>query len=120
VNGRYFFPAYAGIGLTLFYVFQYKGYAVPAGICATFAVTLTPLGIYGLQLALGLWANGSTYQEYHRYIKWHWLYMEFGTLIVGAIVTWRYIPILNHAGSGNTLVYVDGHRFNDYWWWIGL
>jgi hypothetical protein len=82
--------AYAGIGLKLTQIFQSKGYAVPAGICATFTVVLTPLGIYGLQQALGLWPDESTYQEYHRYIKWHWLYMEFGTLIVGAIVAWRY------------------------------
>ena len=82
--------AYAGAGLQLTQIFQAKGYAVPAGICATFAVALTPLAIYGLQQALGLWPDDSTYQEYHRYIKWHWLYMEFGTLIVGVIVAWRY------------------------------
>ncbi|MEM7053164.1 MAG: DUF2157 domain-containing protein [Pseudomonadota bacterium] len=82
--------AYAGIGLKLTHIFQSKGYAVPAGICATFAVALTPLAIYGLQQALGLWPDETTYQEYHRFIKWHWLYMEFGTLIVGVIVAWRY------------------------------
>lgn len=82
--------AYAGIGLKLTQIFQSKGYPVPAGICATFAVSLTPLAIYGLQQALGIWPDGSTYQEYHRYIKWQWLYMEFGTLIVGVIVVWRY------------------------------
>jgi hypothetical protein len=82
--------AYAGIGLKLTQVFQSKGYAIPAGICATFSVALTPLGIYGLQHALGLWPDESTYQEYHQYIKWHWLYMELGTLIVGAMVAWRY------------------------------
>jgi hypothetical protein len=82
--------AYAGIGLKLSQSFQVKGYAIPAGICATFAVALTPLAIYGLQQALGFWPDGSTYREFHRYIKWHWLYMELGTLVVGLIVAWRF------------------------------
>jgi len=82
--------AYAGVGLKLSQSFQTKGYAIPAGICATFAVALTPLAIYGLQQALGFWPDESTYREYHRYIKWHWLYMELGTLMVGLIVAWRF------------------------------
>ena len=43
--------AYAGIGLKLTDKFRQSGHAVPAGICATFAVALTPLAIYGLQQA---------------------------------------------------------------------
>ncbi|MFT6916564.1 MAG: hypothetical protein ACJAWL_002904 [Motiliproteus sp.] len=82
--------AYAGAGLKLTQSFQDRGYAVPAGICATFAVALTPLGIYGLQQALGFWPDGSSYQEYHKTIKWHWFYMELGTLAVGTLVAWRY------------------------------
>lgn len=82
--------AYAGCGLKLTELFQDKGYGIPAGICATFAVALTPLAIYGLQQALGLWPDESLYRDYHRYIKWHWLYMEFGTLIAGLFVIWRY------------------------------
>ena len=81
---------YAGVGLKLTSLFQHKGYPVPAGICATFVVALTPLAIYGLQQALGLWPDESVYREYHRYIKWHWLYMELGTLAIGAIVAWKY------------------------------
>lgn len=82
--------AYAGFGSKLTGIFQGKGHAIPAGICAVFAVALTPLAIYGLQQALGLWPDESVYRGYHRYIKWHWLYMEFGTLIVGLLVAWRY------------------------------
>lgn len=82
--------AYAGVGLKLAGSFQHKGHAIPAGICATFAVALTPLAIYGLQQALGLWPDGSVYRDYHHYIKWHWLFMEFGTLAVGLVVAWRY------------------------------
>ena len=26
------------------------------------------------------------YREYHRYIKWHWIYLELGTLAVGLLI----------------------------------
>jgi len=82
--------AYAGAGLTFANNFQKKGHAIPAGICATFVVALTPLAIYGIQQAMGWWPDESTYREYHQYIKWHWIYMELGTLAVGAIIAFRY------------------------------
>ncbi|EMR13655.1 hypothetical protein MPL1_03935 [Methylophaga lonarensis MPL] len=81
---------YAGVGLSLANHFQAKGLAIPAGICAAFVVALTPLAIYGLQQAIGFWPDSSVYQEYHRYIRWHWLYMQLGTLAVGAIMAYRY------------------------------
>lgn len=81
---------YAGVGLKLTHYFQNKGHAIPAGICATFVVALTPLAIYGLQQAFGLWPDDTVYNEYHRYIKWHWIYLELGTLAVGTVVGWKY------------------------------
>ncbi|MCG7993945.1 MAG: DUF2157 domain-containing protein [Candidatus Thiodiazotropha taylori] len=81
---------YAGLGILLTNKFQSKGYEIPAGVCATFVVALTPLAIYGIQQALDIWPDDTTYQEYHRYIKWHWLYMELGTLAVGAAIAWKY------------------------------
>lgn len=82
--------AYAVVGFKLANNFQRKGYAIPAGICATFVVALAPLAIYGLQQAMGWWPDQTPYRYYHRYIKWHWLYLEFGTLAVGAIIAYRY------------------------------
>jgi len=81
---------YAGLGLMLANTFQKKGYGIPAGICATFVVALTPLAIYGIQQAMGWWPDDSTYREFHRYIKYHWIYLELGTLAVGAIIAYRY------------------------------
>jgi len=81
---------YAAIGLKITNIFSAKNLVIPAGICATFVVCLTPLAIYGLQQWLGIWPDDSVYKDYHRYIKWHWLYMELGTLAVGTIVAWRY------------------------------
>lgn len=80
---------YAGVGLWFSRHFADRGLMIPAGICATFAVALTPLAIYGLQQAMGVWPDDSPYRDYHRYIRWHWLYMELGTLAVGCMVLWR-------------------------------
>ncbi len=81
---------YGSLGLKLASVFRRKGYHVPAGICATFVVVLAPLAIYGFQVGMGWWPEGSVYRDYHRYIKWHWIFLELGTLIVGAIIAWFY------------------------------
>lgn len=82
--------AYAGAGLKFAADFRKKGHAIPAGICATFVVALTPLAIYGLQQAMGWWPDGTMYRDYHRYIRWHWIFMELGTLAVGAVIAWIY------------------------------
>lgn len=81
---------YAAAGLIITNLFASKNLNIPAGICATFVVCLTPLAIYGLQQWLGVWPDGGAYRDFHRYIKWHWLYMELGTLAVGAVIAWRY------------------------------
>lgn len=81
---------YGAIGLKLTNIFSSKGLSIPAGICGTFVISLTPLLVYGLQNALGVWPDGSIYRDYHRYIKWHWLYMELSTLAVGALLAWKY------------------------------
>lgn len=82
--------SYSILGLALAHVFRAKGHDIPAGICATFTVCLTPLTIYALQNMLGFWPDEYQYYEYHRYIKWNWIYMELGTLMVGTILAWVY------------------------------
>jgi hypothetical protein len=86
--------AAAGIWLTEFFLNR-KRLAIPAGITATFVVVLTPLAVYGLQVALGWWAEGRVYREYHTYIDWRWILMELSTLATGAVMLWRYrLPFL--------------------------
>jgi len=81
---------YGGLGLKMTGYFQGKSLAVPAGICATFVTALAPLAIYGLQQGLGMWPESTAYKDYHHYIRYHWLYMELGTLAVGSIMAWKY------------------------------
>ncbi len=81
---------YAIIGLGFAHLYQKHQHRIPASICATFVIVLTPLAIYGLQVGLGIWPDRTPYASYHVYIKWHWLYMELGTLIVGIIMPYIY------------------------------
>jgi hypothetical protein len=88
--------AYAGAGLWLTEFFlNSRRLPIPAGITATFVVVLTPLAVYGLQAALGWWAEGKVFRDYHTLIDWRWILMEFATLTSGAVMLWRYrLPFL--------------------------
>ena len=79
----------AGLWLTEFFLAR-RHLQIPAGIMATFVVVLTPLAVYGFQVALGLWPDGHVYREYHTHVDWRWIFMEFATLATGAIMLWRY------------------------------
>jgi hypothetical protein len=88
--------AYAGAGLWLTEIFLNRSrLPIPAGITASFVVVLTPLAVYGLQAALGWWAEGRVFREYHTHVDWRWVFMEFATLASGAVMLWRYrLPFL--------------------------
>ena len=72
--------------------FQSKELIVPAGLLATLAVVLVPLAIWCVQSLLGVWPEGGSkkYSDYHYFIDWRWLMMEFGTLAAAAVMLWRY------------------------------
>lgn len=88
--------AYAGAGLWLTEIFLNRSrLPIPAGITASFVVVLTPLAVYGLQAALGWWAEGRVFREYHTHVDWRWVFMEFATLASGVVMLWRYrLPFL--------------------------
>jgi Ca2+/Na+ antiporter len=82
---------YAVLALALTHWFlEAKHLEIPAGITATLAVVMVPLAIFCAQMALGYWTDAKNYRDYHVFIDWRWLMMEFGTLAVGAILLWRY------------------------------
>lgn len=88
--------AYAAIAfmLTEYFLFK-KKLRIPAGIMAALCVALVPLGIYGIQVELGFWAQGMVYRDYHVFIDWRWMFMELATLAAGASMLWRYrLPFL--------------------------
>lgn len=69
-----------------------EGLRVPGGLLFTLAVWMTPLALYGLQRALGVWPQESpaSFRDYHIYVKGCWLVMEVGT-IAAALVALRYV-----------------------------
>ena len=88
-----FFTAvfYGMLALALTHWFlERKQLAVPAGIMATLAVVMVPLAIFGAQMALGYWDASKPFRDYHVFIDWRWILMEFGTLAIGCVLLWRY------------------------------
>ncbi|MFZ6749830.1 DUF2157 domain-containing protein [Undibacterium sp. Ren11W] len=70
-----------------------RGQATAAGIFATLAIALVPLAVFALQHVLGFWAdavNAEHYRDFHRWIDWRWMIMELATLMVGALMLWRF------------------------------
>lgn len=86
--------ALAGLVLTENFLHQ-RRLPIPAGITATFVVALIPLAVYGFQVAMGWWADGRVYRDYHLYVDWRWIFMELATLAAGAVMLQRYrLPFL--------------------------
>jgi hypothetical protein len=60
---------------------------VPGGLLVTLSVWMTPLAVYGLEAATGIWPQGApgTFRDYHVWIKGSWALMEVATIVAGAI-----------------------------------
>jgi len=52
------------------------------------------------QMALGYWGENKAFRDYHVFIDWRWIMMEFGTLAVGVVLLWRYRGFPLHADAG--------------------
>jgi len=84
---------YASVAWKLAERFERMGLAVPSGIMAALIVVLVPLAVWGLQNAFGLWAEAEHikgYRDYHVYIDWRWITLEFATLVAGALMLYRW------------------------------
>ncbi len=73
-----------------------RGLAIPAGLIGALVPVCAPVAIYGLHNAIGWWPEGhDLYRDYHRWIDWHWWFMELATLAVGAMTWYRFrLPFL--------------------------
>lgn len=63
---------------------------LPAAIMGTLVVAVIPVGVYGLQHALGVWPPGLGRPDYFFDSGWRWLYMELAALVGGVVLLWRY------------------------------
>lgn len=70
------------------------GLRVPAGLLIAVAVSMTPLAIFGVQASYDLWPTGfdepDTYGAFYDWINASWVYMELGTILVGALALRTY------------------------------
>ena len=97
--GGWGIPALCGVyalgAVALTETFRHRQLVLPAALASVFVVVLTPLAIYGFQQGMGWWDAEREYRDYHRVIQPLWLWMELGTLVVGALVFNRYrYPLL--------------------------
>lgn len=72
------------------WLLEQKRLWIPAGLMATLAVVTVPLAIFSAQMALGYWDASKPFRHYHVFIDGRWIMMEFGTLIAGLVLLWRY------------------------------
>src|SRR5262249_17961483 len=65
-----------------YYLWSEKELKIPGGLLFTLAVWMTPLAIYGIELATGIWPQGEpgTFRDYHIWVKGSWVLMEVGTI----------------------------------------
>jgi hypothetical protein len=72
-----------------------KGLRTPGGLAVAVAVSMVPLGVYGIQDALGLWGipggDPGKYRDFYEYVRGGWVPMEFAT-VVAALVALRFWP----------------------------
>lgn len=72
-----------------------RGLRIPGGLLFTMAVCMTPLAIYGLERATGLWPQDVYYQEFHFRVKGCWFLMEVGTILAALVaLKFRRFPFL--------------------------
>ena len=101
--------AVGGIGLTAFALaygvafwvagesLWKRGLSTPGGLLFTMAVAMTPLAVYGIQDAIGIWPQGDpgAYRDYYTYVRGSWIIIELATIGVGtAAIVARPFPFL--------------------------
>jgi len=65
---------------------------IPGGLLIAAAVSMTPLAIYGVEDALGLWAADKPrgYNTFYPFINASWVFMEIGAIAASALALRRY------------------------------
>jgi hypothetical protein len=74
-----------------------RGLVTPGGLLFTMAVSMTPLAVYGIQDATGLWPQGDPglYRDYYTRVRGSWIVIELATIALGtAAIVRRPFPFL--------------------------
>jgi hypothetical protein len=74
-----------------------RGMSTPGGLLFTMAVCMTPLAVYGLQDATGMWPQGDPgeYRDYYTHVRGSWIVIEIATIVITTIaIVARPFPFL--------------------------
>jgi hypothetical protein len=79
--------AYAALFVGVGAILWRRGFRVPGGLLATLAVCMTPLVVYGVQRATGLWVGGDPgeYRDLYAWVRGGWFAMEVATVLAGLL-----------------------------------
>jgi len=63
-----------------------RGMSTPGGLLFTMAVCMTPLAVYGLQDATGMWPQGhpGEYRDYYTRVRGSWIVIEMATIAIAS------------------------------------
>ena len=73
------------------------GLRIPGGLLYTVAVAMTPLAVYGIERATGLWPqkDPGIYRDFHEWVRGGWFLMEVATVVSGLLaLKFRRFPFL--------------------------
>jgi hypothetical protein len=75
------------------YLTDRLGSQTAGGLLFVLAVCMTPIGVYDVQVILGLWpfdeARPSAYADYYEVVRANWIVIELATLAAGLLAIWR-------------------------------
>ena len=74
--------------LTGRHLWNEKGFKIPGGLLFTLAVCMTPLAVYGIERATGLWAAEAA-NSLRRHHEWCWIAIELSTIIAALVALRR-------------------------------
>lgn len=87
--------AYAAVGVILTHYFLNRGQRVPAGLALTFAVGMTPLAVYSIEVVLGWWQGGAAPGSHFYRMDWREVMISAATVLTAAIALWCYrLPLV--------------------------
>ncbi len=75
------------------YLWTVKKLTTPGGLLIAVAVSMTPLAVFGVQDALGLWGKFGTpgaAREFYVWIKGSWVFMEIAAVAAAALALYFY------------------------------
>ena len=86
---------YASLGVVLTHYFLNRDQGLPAGVTIVFAVAMTPLAVYSLEVMLGWREESYALSESFRRVDWRKTLLSLSTALTASLALWRYrLPLL--------------------------